>query len=180
MKRTLLLSAALLLVSSLAFAGPVGYMGLYADVDHSVCEVINPGGFLPFTMWIWCQPSDNGQMCAEFSIAYPPTVIQSTVTPNAALISVTLGDLLNGMSVCYVGCQHDWNWPFKQMNYLTDTSPNYITINAHPDTGEISFANCLEGFPMELAVVTNHLALNQPCEIATEEASWGAIKGMLE
>ena len=180
MKKTLLLTAALLMVASIAFAGPVGYMGLYADAAHSVCEVMNPGGFFPFTMYIWCQPSDQGTMCAEFSIGYPPNVIQSTVTNNTALISVTLGDLPSGMSVCYVGCQYDWHSPFSQMCYLTDMSPAFITLLPHPSTGEVSFANCLDGFPMEPAMVTNHLALNQPCEIGIEDASWGAIKGMLE
>ncbi|MBN1884734.1 MAG: hypothetical protein JW876_04325 [Candidatus Krumholzibacteriota bacterium] len=180
MRKALLLAAAMMFITGAAVAGPWGYMALYTDANHTVCEAISPGGFYMAEMWIWCLPSDNGQMCAEFSIGYPADIITSTVTPNLDIISVTLGDLLNGMSVCYNACQDDWNWPFHQTLYLTGMVPEFVTINPHPDTGAVSFANCLEGFPMEPAVILNHLAINQACEIGTEEASWGAIKGMLE
>ena len=180
MKKALLLAAAMIFVAGAALAGPMGYMGLYTDDAHSVCEFHNPAGFLPFEMWIWCLPSDNGQMCAEFMIVYPPDVISSTVTNNVGIISVTLGDLASGMSVCYNECQYDWNWPFHQAMYSTGPAPSMIQIAAHPDAGVYQFANCLEGFPTEPILLLNHLALNQPCETGIEDASWGAIKGMLE
>jgi hypothetical protein len=175
--KKVLIASALLLISSAAFAQPMGFMGLYADDGHSICEVINPGGFLPFTLWIWCSPGLEGQICAEFKIGYPANVIQSTMTTNPE-ISVTLGDLATGMSACYVSCQWGWNWPFQQTCYLTDTTPAFITIEAHPEVGVYQFANCLPGYPTEDIFVMNHLALNQPCEIATEETSWGAIKSL--
>jgi hypothetical protein len=178
LKRLVLLTFALLLLSGAAFAGPTGYMGLYADADHTVCEVINPGGFYPFELWIWCLPSDLGQICAEFMICYPPNVITSTVTFNTPIISVTLGDLSTGLSVCYVNCLWDWNWPAHQLIYLTDTTPAFIEICPHPDVGVYQFANCEPGYPTEPILILNHLALNQSCVIGTENVSWGAIKSL--
>jgi hypothetical protein len=182
MKKIILIISALLLMSGVAAAQnpQVGFMGLFIDEIHSVCEVNNPGGFYPFTLWIWCMPSINGQICAEFMIIYPPNVISSTVTQNDAIISVTLGDLGNGMSVCYTGCQWGWNWPFRQAMYLTDTAPSWIGIGPHPDIDPpiYQFANCDPGYPTEDINIMNQLALNQPCVVAVEETSWGAIKSL--
>lgn len=182
MKIIVMIAAALLLISGIASAQnpQVGFMGLYVDENHSVCEVVNPGGFLPFNLWIWCMPSVNGQICAEFMITYPSNVITSTVTSNDAIISVTLGDLTSGMSVCYVECQWDWNWPFQQAMYLTDTAPTWIEIVPHPDIEPptYQFANCETGYPTEDINIINQLALNQSNVVAVEEASWGAIKSL--
>ena len=176
MKKALLLGLALLLVSGVANAQ---YIGLYVD-EHSTCHVYNPGGFFPATFWIWSLPGPNGQTCAEFMIVYPLNIITSTVTANDPIISVTLGDLGTGMSVCFIDCQYDWNWSFQQLIYLTDTAPSHVELVGHPDTGLYQFANCLPGFPLEACTLLNHLALNTDCIVATEDASWGAIKGMFE
>lgn len=179
MKRLILLTFALLLVSGAAVSelSYIGYMGLYADENHGVCEVNNPGGFFPFQMWVWCRPNDLGMICSEFMICYPPNVIQSTVTWSPE-ISVMLGDLPSGLSACYIVCQWEWMWVCYQLNYLTDTVPAFIEICPHPDVGTYQFANCEPGYPTETIVVLNHLSLNQPCVIGTEDASWGAIKGL--
>lgn len=177
MKKALLLAVALLLISGSALACPG--IGLFADPDRSICEVINPGGFFPFEMWIWFQPHlVNGAICEEFRICYPLNVIQSTVTWNDPIISVMLGDLPSGLSVCFLVCQYDFFWLCHQMCYLTDTLPAWIEVCPHPDVGVIQYADCTPGYPVWPNSVWNHLALNQPCVIGTEESSWGAIKGM--
>lgn len=188
MKKALLLGLALLFLSSAAFAQlpPNGYIGLYVD-EHATCCVTGVG-FYPVEMWIWCLPSDLGQICAEFMVVYPVGVIQSVVTTNP-LVSVTLGTLPEGMSVCFADCQWDWNWPFHQALYVSDpVTPMEITIAKHPDPliTCIQFANCEDGYPTECVVVHTKLLLNQECEevppecVGTEEASWGAIKDQLK
>jgi hypothetical protein len=152
-------------------------MGLYVDDAHSMCEVINPGGFYPFEMWVWLYPSSKGMICAEFMCCYPANIIQSTVTWSPEL-SVTLGDLATGLSACFVSCFWDWIWVAHQACYLTDTVPGFIEVCPHPDVGVYQFANCDPGYPTEPILVLNHLALNQPCRVGTENVSWGAIKSL--
>lgn len=145
----------------------------------SDCKVINPGGFFPFEMWVLYQPGVKGIICSELMACYPSNVIQSTVIWNDPIISVMLGSLPTGLSICYISCQWDWTWICHQMCYLTDTVPGFIEVCQHPDVGVYQFANCDPGYKTEPIVILNHLALNQPCVVATEDASWGAIKALI-
>lgn len=181
MKKALLLGLAILLISGAANAQ--GYIGLYADDAHTT-QCVN-GLMVPLTFWIWCLPGADGQICAEFMIGMPANTIPSTVTPNAPLISVTLGDLDSGVSVCYVGCQDDWNWCFQRTFYVTDGMQTVIEILGHPDTGLVQFANCLDGYPLEPATAYPLMLLNVlpddcPEIVGTEETSWGAIKSLFK
>ncbi|HEM46446.1 MAG TPA: hypothetical protein ENO23_05295, partial [Alphaproteobacteria bacterium] len=137
---------------------PNGYIGLYADEEHSRYDVMNPGGFHPFEMWIWCLPSEFGMMCAEFAIQYPQNVIAATVT-ESPLVSVYLGDLAAGMSACFSECSWEWSWLFRQQCYLTDMEISSIRIVAHPAVDDIQFANCQSGYPIYPAIVLNDLYL---------------------
>ncbi|UCF04486.1 MAG: hypothetical protein JSV33_11170 [bacterium] len=181
MKKALLLALAVLFLSGAALAQlpPHGYIGLYTD-EHVTCCVTGEG-FYPVEMWIWCLPSLKGMICAEFMCVYPANVIQSTVTTNP-LVSVTLGTLDTGMSVCFADCHWTWIWPFHQALWVTDPTATDISIVKHPDPNIecVQFANCDPGYPTECAVVHTKLLLNQECPppdcVGTEEASWGAIK----
>jgi hypothetical protein len=151
-----------------------GNIGLYADAAHST-RCVSGEGFYEFDLWVWCRPSDRGQICAEFRVLYPANVIQSTVTPNASLISVMLGDLAGGMSVCYNECQWDWNWPFRQSMYCTDPTQTIIEIWAHPDVGVWQFANCDEGFPTESCDAYPSLLLNVLPEDCPEDYPFDVV-----
>ncbi|UCD20121.1 MAG: hypothetical protein JSU64_03015 [candidate division WOR-3 bacterium] len=186
MKTVLCIVVVLVLVSStsLAVLPPYGYMGLYIDEHETYCT--SGEGFYPVEMWIWCLPSERGMICAEFMIVYPANIIQSTVTVNPE-VSVTLGTLDTGMSVCFVDCQWDWQWPFHQALWVTDPTQTEIEIEKHPDPMIecVQFANCETGYPTECCVVHTRLCINYPeCPpwpcIGTEEASWGAIKSIIE
>ncbi len=184
MKKGVLLVLALLLIASPLMAQPMKYIGLFIDELHNMWCATGVG-FYPVEMWIWCLPNDLGQICAEFAIAYPPNVIQSTVTDNTALISVTLGSLPSGMSVCYVACQYDWHWNFHQLLYVTDPTKTIVEIIPHPDVGVYQFATCEAGYPTRPCVKLTNLYINYEPGIdpecmgyATEEKSWGAIKSL--
>ncbi|HUV37226.1 MAG TPA: hypothetical protein VMX58_09845 [Patescibacteria group bacterium] len=165
--------------------GFYGYIGLFADADHMYWCATGVG-FYPIEMWIWCKPGPLGQICAEFMICGPTNVIPSTVTWNIPLISVMLGDLDIGLSVCYVACQHEWHWIAHRAYWVTDPSKTMMQICPHPDTGVYSFANCEPGYPMEPCTVYTNLYLNaappdpECMGTATKDASWGAIKSMIE
>jgi hypothetical protein len=123
-------------------------------------------------------------MCAEFMICYPANAIQSTVTANTAIISVSLGTLDTGMSVCYIVCQWDWHWCYHQLLYVTDGTQTNVEICPHPGVGVYQLANCEPGYPVEPVIIHSMLKLNHECPpepcIGTEEASWGAIKSLVE
>ncbi len=184
MKKALLLGLALLLVSSAAHA-QYGYIALFTD-DARTAWCVTGTGFYPADVWIWCLPGVNGQICAEFAIGYPSNVIGSTVTWNEPLISVFLGDLPNGLSVCFVDCQHDWFWIVHMALWVTDPIPAYIEILPHPGAGVYQFANCLEGYPVEPCTKLTNFYVNYGPEepecgvLGVEDTSWGAIKSIFE
>ena len=180
MKKAILLSVALLLVAGAANAQ---YIGLYVDSDRSAWCATGVG-FYPVEMWVWCLPGPQGTICSEFMVGYPMNVIQSVVTWNDPIISVALGDLPSGLSICYIVCQYDWHWPAHQALYVTDPTQTLIEILPHPDAGAYQFANCEPGYPLEPATKLTNLYLNygpadEECMgTAVEETSWGAIKSL--
>lgn len=182
--RTLLLTvviAAILTTSAAAY--DYGYIGLFADETRtSWCLESTP--YVAFDMYVFCLPSDNGVRAVEFSIGMPPTYIIATSTPGPA-VSVTLGNHLDGISYSLYLCATDW----ILLDYCTvlPMAPGQapIWLEGHGDTGQMSIANCLPGYPMEQAIAYTSLFVNYPpgspeCSgVGTEETSWGAIKEML-
>ncbi len=180
MKKVLLLTVAILMFSSLAIAQnpPQGYIGIFADETKS-SNCYEGDLMAPMYMYIWCLPSEYGQMAAEFMVTYPANVITSTVTA-APHIAVSMGDLASGISYSYTECQWDWHWDYKQLMYVTDSSGTQVDIVAHPDVGTYQFSNCEDGFPIEPCIYYTPLYLNVCGPTGTDDASWGAIKGMYE
>ena len=130
-----------------AQAPDVTHIGLYNfDYDwrpgSSCATSPTQDPFYPVDVYVYCLPDAEGLLCIEFSIEYPGNVIQSTVSQNDDIISVTLGDLPSGMSVCYTDCQYGWHWVFQQRLYATDLIPSWIEIREHPSTGYVGYANC--------------------------------------
>ena len=188
MKKVVLVAVALLLISGVASAQqsfPLGYIGLFTGEDHSFW-CVSGAGFYPVEVWILCLPGSLGQICAEFMLCNPVNVITSTVTWNTPLISVSLGDLDVGLSVCYVSCQTDWHWIAHRLYYVTDGTQTMIEICPHPDVGVYQFSNCEPGYPIEPCTKLTNMYLNYTIEdeecqaMGTESASWGAIKAMVD
>lgn len=177
MKKVLLVAAALLLIAGAVNAK--GYVGLFADQGHSDCDVMLVGGFMPFELWIWMLPEGHGLQAAEYKITYPAGVISSTVTTNPD-ITVSLGDITSGISVAFGPCEMGWVWSQHQACYLTSSAPGFVTISGRPDALPygLQYASCELGYPIYGFTVLNNLALNRGCQIATENASWGAIKSL--
>jgi len=176
MKKALLIAVAILMVASAVNAK--GYIGLFADGSHSVCNVMSTG-FTPFTMWIWCLEEQVGLTAAEFAIGFPTNVIASTVTINP-LIAAALGTIQAGTSVSFFACQNDWVWTHQVACYVVSTSPDIIQVIADPGAipPAYQFSTCELGGPLEPITRLSHLYLNQPCVYATKDASWGAIKSL--
>ncbi|UCF06849.1 MAG: hypothetical protein JSV33_07450 [bacterium] len=186
MKISIVIVAAIVLIAGAATAQlpPQGYIGLFTDEAHTTwCVTGTP--FYSFDMYIYCLPSDQGMICAEFAISYPTNLIQSTVTPSDS-ISVALGSLPDGMSACVLNCQWDWIWIFKQFLVVNAADKTHLEIIKHPDPliPAIQFANCNPGYPEEPVVVFTNLYINYNAaepecgEPGTKSSTWGAIKSM--
>lgn len=145
--------------ASTGIAQPVGWIGLFADDSHNSWCVAGEG-FYPVEMWVWSYPSANGQMAAEYGIAYPANVIRSTITVNEAIVSNVFGDLPQGVTVWYSECQYGWTWNIHQLIYVTDATKTYCEIVPHADTGSYQLASCLEGNPFGPCYLITHLYLN--------------------
>ena len=179
MKKALLIGVAMLLVASAVSAGPdTGYIGLFADSGHSVCSVTGTG-FTPFTMWIWCLDEQPGLTAVEFAVSFPSGVIASTVTVNP-LSTVQLGTLTGGTSVAFGTCQSDYVWTHQVACYLVGMTPDVIRIIADPTALPPAYliATCALGNPLISPVIWSNLYVNQACVVATQNASWGAIKSL--
>ena len=187
MKKYLIVFLAVLMLSTAASAQTQGYIGLFADVTHTswcASAASVPGNF---TMYIFCLPNVDGMYCAEFMLQPPadPTIIIGASTPQAGY-SVILGDLLTGVSFCFLECKTDWIWIYSVMVIDTGGNQNMISIAPHPTAGGPSFANCVEpDRPMYDAVIFNNFYINYvdgvdpECdETGVAPASWGAIKSI--
>lgn len=180
MKRLLIAALALAYLSvglSAQALMPNAYAGLFVDQIHSGTAVYYVTPLTPFTMWIWWLPSEKGIMAVEFQIIYPSNVIGITVTVNP-LVAAELGDLASGESAAFGDCQMACVWTHQQACYLTDMSPSFIQIVAHPTGGGLNVATCEAGHPIEAATALTPLYLNQSGPIAAEPVSWGVIKGL--
>jgi len=176
MKKVLFIAAALLILAgSLNAAPPKGYIGLYADLNHSVCNFMGTGAM---TFYVWCLPSQNGMTAAEFAASIPAWVFASP-SPNPAVLA--LGGLTTGTSVTFPGgCQNDWVWTYSVFAFVSAPTPGSINIIADPSVSPpvLKYASCALGNPLEDIIIINNLVLNGPCLIATKDASWGAIKSL--
>jgi hypothetical protein len=177
---------AVLLFSTAASAQTQGYIGLFADVDHTVwcaTPAAIPGNF---NMWIYALPKADGTFCAEFKLEGPadPTLILASMTPNPGN-SIILGDPLTGVSLCFVECQLGWTWIYQVLVVVLSANQNTISIAPHPTAGGPNFNECTGIRPVYPAVIFNNLYVNytvgvdpECSETATAPASWGAIKSM--
>ena len=187
MKRYLMIFLAVLLFSAAASAQTNGYLGLFTDTERtSWCGAADP---IPgnFNIYIYALPNTDGMYCAEFMLQMPddPSLFVGMLTPNPG-VSIIMGELVSGVSFCFLECQTDWVQIYTVMLVTTSANRNVVQIVAHPEAGGPWFANCVEPMrPMYPAVVFTNMYVNyengvdpECSETATAEKTWGAIKSM--
>lgn len=182
MKRMVLVVLALFVFSSAGFAQPdTGYVGLFTDVAHTTFTKDYSGAVTPFTMYIFWLAPTQGINAVEFAVTYPANVIGSTVTTNAGIV-VSLGTLPGGISCAWAAgdCQLAGVWveSHHQSCFLTSAALGLIEVVAHPVAGGPQIASCELGYPIYQVKKYTNLCLNQTCEIAVQDATWGAIKSI--
>lgn len=159
------ISLAAVLFGSANSASARSSIGLYADSNHSVCQVFNlSAGPQHVDLWIWCKPDAQGLQGAEFKINYPPGVTPLYATPNTD-INLSIGSLEEGISFTFATCQTNWVWTHHQGFIMPDCIPGTIEVAAHPSLG-LQYEDCtLEIQPF---TVNNYLYLNQYCTYGLE------------
>jgi hypothetical protein len=176
MKKVLLIASAILVFASVANAQ---YVGLYADAGRVSCTV-NVMPYTPFECWVLMNNPDRGIQAAEYRVILPAGIVSVATTTNPD-INLTLGDWASGISVSFMTCWQTWVWPQHITCLSMGVAPaGFITIEGKPGSLPyyLQIASCELGFPIYPLTILNHLALNQPCEVGTEETSWVAIKSL--
>ncbi len=205
MKKALLITLVLLLVSTVAYAqqDPQGWIGLFWDSGapdipppdgpggpgpqdpHNLCCVPTTAGI--FYMYIWVLPGPDGTFGGEFAVNYAANLFPGTVYTNINIVSVTYGSLAGGMAYGTTVCQTNWHWIFSQQMMKTDNNLTVCDIVPHPGNpdGEVTLVTCIEPERPEVeGIVITRLWINEDdCEpwcVDNEESSWGAIKNLCE
>ena len=179
MKKALLIAAAILLFAGSINAQPgTSYMGVYGDANHSICRV-DPIQYVPFHAYIMVLPSVRGMQAAEFTLLLPGTIITSGTAKNAD-ITVELGSLTGGISCAFGSCHSDWTVLYDLTCIALATVPGFIGLSGDISVNPPIFAiaSCEPGYPSEPVIYHAPLACYQPCNVATQSSTWGAIKNL--
>ncbi len=170
MRRALVLFILLAIIPSTAPAQSpeIGRIALYADSFRTSSEVDLPEAYTSFDLYIFCQPSENGMSCAEFALA---STTGSMVVAGGDWhdgLSVTLGDLMTGVSACFEECQTDWVCLARVTMLNSDTDPAVIEVVRHPEAGYYQFSSCLPDRPIEPVFFGPGLCVNSDCTPDTD------------
>jgi hypothetical protein len=187
MRKYLMVFIAVMLASAAASAQTQGYIGLFADVDHSswcTSAASVPGNF---NMWIFVLAKEGGTFGAEFKLQMPddPSLIAGTKTPHPDASGAILGDPLTGVSFTWLSCQEGWTWVYQYLMIDTSGNQNIVEIVPHPTAGGPNMVECSGTRPIYPAVIFNKLYVNytdgvdpECSETGTSSKSWGAIKSI--
>jgi hypothetical protein len=179
MKKVLFAVALVALLSSSAFG--TNMIALFADASGTECSV-NPNAGDYYHVYVFLLPGPEGAWAVEYQLNKPagPHFIDSRT--DADLVGVATGQDTgaDGMSVAFEYCQASPVWFFDYYVATYSTAPDYWTFTNHAgaDPPGIYSAICDFDHTREDAAAYNSLGVNAPCEFATEESSWGAIKSM--
>jgi hypothetical protein len=191
MKRMVLIATGLMLLAGSAFAQPfpglpdTAYVGLFADVAHSVRSVNYGGAPAGFQWYIYWLPSKMGLQAAEFAISLPSNVIGMTILASDPAITVQMGTLAGGLTIAFHAdsCQTNWVFSHKVQSVLMSAAQSQImvveNINILPFPA-YQVASCELGYPIEPVKRFTHLYLNWDGGTAVEPKSWGSIKSLFK
>ncbi len=175
----------LLLLGIIAFvpsgAPATHWIGLFADLDHSVTEEHCQG---MFDVYLFHRPTPGESIkSAELLIAYPEMLVCIGKVYCDDMILV-MGDITSpnyGASITWTYCAYDWKWSVKMSFLNVDfykgvPAAGYIRIVKHPASDAILHGRCDPDFTTVVAQPITWFYFH--CSTATEESSWGAIKNV--
>ena len=183
MKKTLLMTFAILMIASVALAQP-GSIGLFVDTAALSCNILDaaPGPCNVFVV----HTGTVGATASEFGISSPPCILASFLSyaANWAVdIAADAGAPLDGRSVGYGGCLSS---PIHvaTLSYFCQglTAPCCLqSIIPHIITGVISVVDCDSNLlPATGGAARWNADTSCSCTVGTHTSTWGNIKSMFE
>lgn len=184
MKKVLMMVVGIMMLAGAANAtGPAAFMGLYADLGHTVQEAIVAAPFTPFDVYVFILPSDNGVTAAEFKtdLTGAAAVLALAPVTNLDIITISDGSPFGAPGVkvtCF--CEMDWFWTHKLPFYMTGLEPGFIEIFPHDlIVTQAQVAGCDGVATIETLFPINKFGLNQDGVVPDESSTWGAIKSLI-
>lgn len=186
MKRLSTVIALLAIISSAAVAHE-GSLGLYTSQAATDCDAT----FVPFVaqnvymMYFRSDAGPDGITAAEFQIDYPAGSVILQAPAWSPSVAVTLGDLTTGMAVSFAGCTGAGQ-QYVYIGYVPVMSlapvPFTLRIVVSSQVVDPPFtptvAVCPDPRPLVTVLGGYFSSPDGTCNVATQETSWGAIKGM--
>lgn len=188
MRSLILLSVILLLFCQTARAErddlsccpvPGGYIGLFADEEHSTWCLEGAG---MYTFYLFALPlSSEGMRCVELrTVVNSPDVAVFAPIYNELVKEPILGGIPGNLAVCFKVCLiEDWVRIFSASAFVMAANEASITIEAFTGSPYPKFLDC-GGVEVEANIYT-YLWINMPwgCYMTpVKESTWGAIKDM--
>jgi hypothetical protein len=182
MKKALLLSIAILCISSLAFAQP-GSIGVFADPAGLGCDIFDtaPGLVMVYIIHVYSPGATASQFKVEAN--HLMTYLAELVT--APYIGI--GSSPFGIAIAYGGCFPSPNMILTLQYFASGVSPpcGYVRVVDDPTAipPGIYVTDC--DSPPNLLTATGGSASVNPdpscnCDIPVEETSWGQIKSLYQ
>lgn len=190
MRRMIIIKIIFIVTVSITYAYAIepAYIGLYTESEappnpYNSC-VLGEGIYL-FEMYIWCLPSSTVDLkCIAFAVSYPDNIIPIMETYNEGILSRWIGNLSDGIDICYTDCQGSWNWPVHQTLYVVNSNPTWIEVMSYPEWECPIWTDCHNPIAHGCFVVHTKFGINQQCPpaipIGTESVSWSKIKYLLK
>jgi hypothetical protein len=186
MKKILLLTIAILCVSSLAFA-QMGSIGVFADPAGTVCDLTDnlPGLYTVYIVHVYTTGATGAQFGLEEN--HLMTYIAETETPPYLKIGTCGGPGGLGCAIAYGGCYASPNMILNIQYFAQALTPPCGWIRVIEDntvTPPLLVATDCSDPPLLINVTGGMAYINNngscPCNIPVEETSWGQIKSLYQ
>jgi len=182
MKKVLLLGLALLFVSGAVSAQQ---FALYNDEDRTTSSVLDVTSGMFVRAYLFANPNADGVICIELSVAASGGAFMpfaSVYHPDVAQPVLAGGFPTGDVGGCWNTCKYDWTYFVYCDLFVQSTDPIYLVIGGFQGPPVQPWSKILTCPPSEEieGFVLINFCINDTCENAVEESTWGAIKNMYE
>jgi len=180
MRRTLLISLAIVCVTSTAFAQG-GTLGVYADPQGIDCHPQDT--VVGLCTYYVVHTNIAGATASQFKAAQPICHL-ATYLSDTAIFPVTIGNSQTGVAVGYGACLLS---PIDVLHlnfFCAQITPPCCAYSVTPDpnvaSGKIEVVDCVNALLFGTGATTyvNGNQIDCSCIVATEETTWGAVKSI--
>jgi len=181
MKKTLLLSLAMICVASMAF-GQAGTVGIYADPVGANCHL--PDVVAGLNVYNVVHTNTAGASAVQFSAPLPGCYVAGLWLSDAPFYGVTLGNSQVGVAIGYGACVGAPNIVLLINIFGQGLTGPCCAWTVVPDpnvpSGQIEVVDCGNNliFGNGFTSYVNGNSNDCPCTVATEESTWGQVKSL--